>query len=110
MDVGIHCTFNLSCGDRPSDSAGGDADLTCLGHLLINGEKYVMVLLPPLYVVFLRRDALLISFFFCLLGASSPLSSVDLVWKKKLRGELRMEYKSKRTKQAIILLEIKLLT
>jgi len=27
-DMGIHCTFQLSSGDRPPDSAGGDADLT----------------------------------------------------------------------------------
>jgi len=35
--MGIYCTFQLSGGDRPSDSAGGDADLTCcslIGHLL----------------------------------------------------------------------------
>jgi hypothetical protein len=39
--MGIHCTFQLSSGDRPPDSAGGDADLTwrwLIGHLLI-GEK-----------------------------------------------------------------------
>ncbi|KAJ6874641.1 hypothetical protein NC652_034362 [Populus alba x Populus x berolinensis] len=49
-DMGIYCTFQLSGGDRPSDSAG----------------------------VFLRRGTLL-SFFFCPLGASSSLSSVGLV-------------------------------
>jgi len=40
-DMVMYCTFQLSSGDRPSDSAGSDADLTCrslIGHLLI-GEK-----------------------------------------------------------------------
>ena len=86
-DMGIYCTFQLSIGDRPSDSAGGDAGLTCrslIGHLLSNlWETRLLVMVMFASVVVFLRCGTLLSFFFCLLGASSPLSSVGLVWKKK---------------------------